>query len=429
MPPTRVGRVRWNASLERWELALDVHLSGPLEEGLRLHVDLRVGDRSLASDSYSVHGMRCTVVLRCPIRASMTTATSSSGRRKRRPSSTASSRLVDAEGHELDRVRTYTALRSVHVDERRFLLNGRPYLMRLVLDQGYWPQTGLTAPDDAALRRDVELAKAMGFNGVRKHQKLEDPRYLYWADRLGLLVWEEMPSAYRFTMEAIERVTREWGDAIQRDCSHPCIVAWVPFNESWGVPICPTTVRSVTSSPLSTTSRKASIRPGPVIGNDGWESVRTDIIGVHDYDADAGRLGRRYHSDDVLPRVIRHERPAGRALVLEAEPSWRHPVVLSEFGGVALPDESGATWGYSHSSGAVDLAWRYSALLAAVRSSSVLAGFCYTQFADTYQEANGLLTADRTPKFPLEQIAAATTGWAGLAQPGDGPPDPSWHKS
>ena len=83
----------------------------------------------------------------------------------------------------------------------RFVLNGRPYLLRMVLDQGYWPESGLTAPDDAALRRDVELAKAMGFNGVRKHQKIEDPRYLYWADRLGLLVWEEMPSAYRFTQE------------------------------------------------------------------------------------------------------------------------------------------------------------------------------------------------------------------------------------
>ncbi len=74
----------------------------------------------------------------------------------------------------------------------------------MILDQGYWPDTGQTAPDDDALRRDVELAKDMGFNGVRKHQKIEDPRYLYWADALGLLVWEEMPSAYRFTRESVE---------------------------------------------------------------------------------------------------------------------------------------------------------------------------------------------------------------------------------
>ena len=118
-------------------------------------------------------------------------------------------------------------------------LNGRPLTLRLVLDQGYWPDTGATAPDDAALRRDVELAKAMGFNGVRKHQKIEDPRYLYWADALGLLVWAEMPSAYRFNTTSVERLTREWAEVIERDRSHPCIVAWVPFSESWGVPDLP----------------------------------------------------------------------------------------------------------------------------------------------------------------------------------------------
>jgi ABC-type sugar transport system permease subunit len=79
----------------------------------------------------------------------------------------------------------------------------------------------------------------MGFNGVRKHQKIEDPRYLYWADKLGLLVWEEMPSAYRFTKRSVERLTKQWMEAISRDASHPCIIAWVPFNESWGVPDLP----------------------------------------------------------------------------------------------------------------------------------------------------------------------------------------------
>ena len=111
---------------------------------------------------------------------------------------------ADARGDTvIDEVRSYTALRSVTISRDRFMLNGRPYLLRLVLDQGYWPDTLMAAPSDDALRRDVELAKAMGFNGVRKHQKIEDPRYLYWADRLGLLVWEEMPSAYRFTRIAI----------------------------------------------------------------------------------------------------------------------------------------------------------------------------------------------------------------------------------
>ena len=137
------------------------------------------------------------------------------------------------------RARSYTALRSIGAQGDKFVLNGRPYQLRMVLDQGYWPDTGITAPDDDAYRRDVELQKAMGFNGARKHQKIESPRYLYWADTLGLLVWEEMPSAYRFTRTSIERLTREWTDVIARDVSHPCIIAWVPFNESWGVPDLP----------------------------------------------------------------------------------------------------------------------------------------------------------------------------------------------
>src|SRR5204862_7481912 len=128
----------------------------------------------------------------------------------------------------IDAVTSYAALRSVAVQRDRFLLNGRPYLMRLVLDQGCWPDSGLTSPDDDGFRRDVELAKAMGFNGVRKHQKLEDPRYLYWADRLGLLVWAEMPSAYRFSEKSVQRVAREWTAAIERDHSHPCLIRGGP---------------------------------------------------------------------------------------------------------------------------------------------------------------------------------------------------------
>src|SRR5439155_8107001 len=147
--------------------------------------------------------------------------------------------LLDENGRVLDSVQSYTAMRSVEAQGDRILLNGRPIELRLVLDQGYWPDSGLTAPDDDALRRDVELVKQLGFNGVRKHQKIEDPRYLYWADTLGLLVWEEMPSAYRFTPTSVERLAREWAAVIDRDRSHPCVAAWVPFNESWGVPDLP----------------------------------------------------------------------------------------------------------------------------------------------------------------------------------------------
>ena len=128
--------------------------------------------------------------------------------------------LRDEEG-AVSMVTSYTALRSIAMQGDRFILNGRPLTLRLVLDQGYWPETGLTAPDDDALFRDVLLAKSMGFNGVRKHQKIEDPRFLYWADHLGLLVWEEMPSAYRYTQKSVERLTSEWIEVMKRDQQPP----------------------------------------------------------------------------------------------------------------------------------------------------------------------------------------------------------------
>jgi beta-galactosidase/beta-glucuronidase len=117
-----------------------------------------------------------------------------------------------------------------------FRLNGKPCFQTLVLDQGYWPETGLTPPSQEALKLDIERAKNMGINGCRKHQKVEDPVFLYWADRLGFLVWGEIADAYEFSDEYIARFDTEWIEAVKRDINHPCIVAWTPFNESWGYP-------------------------------------------------------------------------------------------------------------------------------------------------------------------------------------------------
>jgi hypothetical protein len=245
---------------------------------------------------------------------------------------------------------------------------------------------------------------------VRKHQKIESARFLYWADRMGLLVWEEMPSAYRYTSRSIERLAREWLDVLRRDASHPCIVAWVPFNESWGVPDLP-------DSPAQRHYVEAlyhltkSVDPErPVLGNDGWESVATDIIGIHDYDTEPGRIGRRYGLEDIESNLLRRERPGGRLLFVGQEGAWNHPIMLTEFGGIAFAQDRDNTWGYSRTDTAEEFLANYTALLETVRSLPALAGFCYTQFTDTYQEANGLLYADRTPKAPIEKLAEATSG-------------------
>jgi beta-galactosidase/beta-glucuronidase len=162
-------------------------------------------------------------------------------------------RLLDEHEQTLDTVVSYTALRSIGVQGSTVVVNGRPYPLRLVLDQGYWPESGMTPPDDAALRRDIELVKAMGFNGVRKHQKIECRRYLYWADRLGLFVWEEMPSTYRFTTTAVHRLTREWLDVLKRDEAIPASSRGCRSTSPGACRTCPRCRRSDTSCRRSTT--------------------------------------------------------------------------------------------------------------------------------------------------------------------------------
>jgi hypothetical protein len=303
----------------------------------------------------------------------------------------------------LDRVETYVGLRSVEARDGRFYLNGTPYYQRLVLDQGYWNESHLTPPSGEALRTDVELAKAMGFNGVRKHQKLEDPRYLYWADRLGLLVWSELPSAYSFGPTSTGRLVSTWLEAIARDYNHPCIVAWVPFNESWGVPDLPASAcqRDLVSGMYRLTKSLDPTRV--VIDNDGWEHGQSDLFTVHDYSDDPEAVTRRYGSREQWQRSAGTFRPGGRSLQLE-DGEVPGALLISEFGGIRY-GAGGGGWGYSEADSEEALLDRISRLVRALRSSPVVSGFCYTQLADTFQEQNGLLYADRRPKLPLEVLA------------------------
>jgi len=412
IPSTFIRWIRWTPNLERWEIGVEVQVAGPIEEGLQLTVRLQAIETVLAEDSYLVlsEDVQRRIALSDPgiddfRNEFLWSPTSPTIIR-------ALLQLRNAEGQLVDSVASYTALRSIGIQGDRFILNGRPYPLRFVLDQGYWPNTGLTPPSGAALRKDIELAKAMGFNGVRKHQKIEDPRFLYWADMLGLLVWEEMPSAYRFTRRSVARLTREWHDVIDRDASHPCIVAWVPFNESWGVPDLPDSPaqRHYVQALYHLTKTLDPTRP--VIGNDGWESVATDIIGIHDYEDAPELLMRRYGRDEAAAKLFQRERPAGRLLVLDEQGHRGRPIMLTEFGGIAFAPEGLGNWGYSRAKDEEDFKQRYIRLLGVVNALPILSGFCYTQFTDTYQETNGLLYADRTPKIPIQEIARATRSYS-----------------
>ena len=311
-----------------------------------------------------------------------------------------------------DAVDSYVGLRSVAAERGAFWLNDRPIYLRSVLSQGYWPTSLMAAPSALALRDEVQLILDLGFNAARVHQKIEDPRFIYWADRLGLMLWSEMPSAYEFSSTAVRRASAEWAEAIHRDSSHPSIVAWVPLNESWGV-------QHISVDPAAQHYARAlrhltlSLDPSrPVISNDGWEHLDSDIWTIHDYESSGEVVADRYRDAAAVAALFEQVGPAGRRLRLSDEPDRGQPVMLTEFGGVKYVAGSPAddAWGYSTAASADDYGTRLRSLLDAVRSSTVLAGYCYTQLTDTGQETNGLVTGDRRPKLPIEELRAIMTG-------------------
>jgi hypothetical protein len=408
---TYIEKIRWMPHFGRWEIGFEAVIAGTKCDDLSIKVRLTVGNRLLVNDMYEVINgeIHRRIALSDP---------GIDDYRNVLLWSPEKPTLIDAQiqlwhrGFLIDEVKSYTAMRTVSIQRDRLMLNGHPYYLRFVLDQGYWPDTLMTPPSDEALRLDIELTKQMGFNGVRKHQKIEDPRFLYWADVMGLLVWEEMPSAYRFTRHAVERITKEWAEVIDRDSSHPCIIAWVPFNESWGVPNLTGTAAHQHYVQALYHLTKTLDPTRPVIGNDGWESTTTDILAIHDYDSQPERLAKRYGCEVKLSDLFQNQRPGGRVLTLDGYPHQGQPIMLTEFGGIAYTKPNDAiadkAWGYDRSFDPSDLQQRYQALLSVVNRIEMFSGFCYTQLTDTFQEANGLLYADRTPKFEIAAIAAST---------------------
>ncbi|KAL4817885.1 glycoside hydrolase superfamily [Aspergillus spinulosporus] len=329
--------------------------------------------------------------------------------------------LVLTEGTVLDQVNTTIGMRKITWDtgDSTFRLNGKPYFQTLCLDQGYWPSTGLTPPSGDALKEDIILAKKMGLNGCRKHQKVEDPIFLYWADRLGYLVWGEIGNAYEFSGEYVERFNEEWERAVMRDRNHPCVVAWTPVNESWGY-------KNLKGDAVQRRHIRELYRltklldpTRPVNDNCGWEHVQTDLTTYHDY-SDSAELAQICSKMDggILARKLNGEMftdpiasPDGSVI----DPGSRHtpgaPVICSEFGGVNIAPAKGGSapgserdWGYTTAADPEDLLKRLERLFMAVVRGGFTCGFVYTQLTDIEQEVNGLYSFDRREKVPSDRV-------------------------
>ncbi len=316
--------------------------------------------------------------------------------------------LSDGE-QQLDMVNTYFGMRKVEVRDGVVYLNNDRIYQKLILDQGYWPDTMITPPSDEAIREDLEWTKKFGFNGARKHQKIEDPRYYYWADKMGVLVWGELPSVFDFTDEAVENLTGTMQEFIRRDFNHPSIIAWVPLNESWGVPQIVSNKRQQNTASMLYYLTKASDGTRICSGNDGWEQMHTDICGLHDYTSEKQVLKEHFADRDFIEKQTCDGR---RAYADSYTPTGKEAFMVTEYGGIAfanvgLQGELGGmeTWGY-HGKESDEEAFfaRYEACTEAVAEIPFCQGYCYTQLTDIMQEINGLLLPDRKPKVDVERI-------------------------
>ena len=404
VPAVSIDTVHWTADVHAATVRARIVLTAPPRHPVPVSVALRLGHLDLGEIRTTTSREELEVTVSVP-------ALTNGQAYEELLWSPEHPRLVDAVvtvGD--DAIASYLGLRTAHVARRRFLLNDRPYFVRSVLNQGYWPESHLAPPSADALRAEAQLIKDLGFNATRVHQKFEDPRFLYWADRLGLLVWGEAPASFTFSPTSIERMVREWLEIVRRDYSHPSIVTWVPLNESWGIQHVSSDARMEHYARSLVALTKALDATRPVVSNDGWEQVDTDIIAIHDYEWDPEVIRPRYADRAAIDELIDETGPAGRTLIVSGDVADA-PVMLTEFGGISYaigaPDDA---WGYSVARSSEDFADRFGGLLAAVNDSRALAGFCYTQLTDTLQETNGLVAADRVPKLPIDEIRRIVSG-------------------
>lgn len=306
-------------------------------------------------------------------------------------------------GAKIDGAHTRFGMRKISIDEHgQITLNNRQLYQRLILDQGYWRVSGTTPPSAGDIRSDIAAAKAMGFNGARKHQKLEDPYFYYYADEMGFLAWCEMPSAYNFCAEEVANVTAEWQEIVKTARAFTSVICYVPLNESWGVRKI-LTDKMQQSFAASLYYLTKAVDPSRLVStNDGWENVDiADITAIHDYAYDSGEFLDKYRAENYDSIY-----PQGRKLMCYGNNYDGHPVLFTEFGGIAISaDTKDGNWGYGKGASDVEeLYGRLENLLQGIKACP-FQGYCYTQLTDVQQEVNGLLDADHKPKADFARLA------------------------
>lgn len=409
--PVHVKALRWTTDSVRGEIALDIELPTRPATPVTLQLSLQAGEILLGSGQVTFAERTARLSIKIPHQNNGQAYEGLLWSPNNPVLIDADVRLIDAGAKTLDHFKSYLGIRTVSACSGRFMLNERPVFVRAVLEQGYWPDSHLAAPSAAALKREVELIKELGFNTARIHQKVEDPRFLFWADKLGLMLWAEFPATFEFSSTAVSRITNEWVEAMHRDISHPSIVVWVPLNESWGV-------QHIAHSPEQQEFSRALYRLTKaldssrlVISNDGWEHTTSDLATVHDYEASPLVLAKRYATQAKLEELLGGVGPAGRRMYAGGHSFMGEPALVSEFGGIAFESNSkGAAWGYSTASSPKDFSNKVRDMCIALGPESALVGFCYTQLTDTMQEVNGLLDENRVPKAPMKDLRSAILG-------------------
>ncbi len=310
---------------------------------------------------------------------------------------------VYADGKLCDTAGSYFGMRKVGTENGKVMLNNHPIYQRLILDQGYWLKSGITPPSEEALIEDIDKLQQLGFNGLRKHQKTEDERFLFWCDVKGMLVWSEMAATYTFDDATVERFTKEWLAIVRQNYNHPCIITWTPFNESWGVPRIKVSEMEQDFTVGIYHLTKAIDPMRPVITNDGWEHTCSDIITLHDYEQDSEAFLDIYGDGEA---VVTNENIGTHRKNAFAD-GWEYdgqPVIISEYGGIAIAGR-GEGWGYGNRvADEKGLIERYDALTSAIKSLPYVCGYCYTQVTDVEQEVNGLMDMERNFKCSPDAI-------------------------